>query len=100
MEELNFSNKIANIKKKIKLFQWRNLTLAGRITIIKMLILPNLIHLLSVLPSPKKDAMNQITNMVSSFVWNNKKPNIQMNTLVQEYDLWGQKMLHFAKLQK
>ena len=34
MENINFTHKIASIIKIIKLYQWRNLTIAGRITIV------------------------------------------------------------------
>jgi hypothetical protein len=41
MEDLNFTSKISNIRPIIRMYQWRNLTMAGRITIVKMQILSN-----------------------------------------------------------
>ena len=100
MEDINFTEKIANIRKIIKLYQWRNLSMAGRITMVKMQILPKLIHLLVVLPSPNQQLMNEINNILLQFIWNNKRPKIQLNTLVQDYKIGGQKMLHFTSFCK
>ena len=85
IEELNFRGKITKIQNIIRLYQWRNLTIAGKITIMKMQILPNLVHLLAVLPSPKPQLFTEINSIITNFIWNNKRPKIQMNTLVQDY---------------
>ena len=101
MEDINFTEKIANIRKIIKLYQWRNLSMAGRITIVKMQILPKLIHLLVVLLSPNQQLINEINNILLQFIWNNKIPKIQLNTLVQDYKIGGQKKkLHFTSFCK
>ena len=55
--------------------------MAGRITIVKMQILPKLIHLLVVLPSPNQQLLNEINNVLLQFIWNNKRPKIQLNTV-------------------
>ncbi len=82
MEELNFRPKIAKMQKVIKLYEWRNLTLAGKITVVKMHILPNFVHILAVLPSPKREIINEIQSILSRFIWNNKRPKINFNTLI------------------
>lgn len=103
MDDLNYRNKIIQINKTIKLYQWRNLSMAGRITIVKMHLLPKLIHILSVLPSPKQSTLKELNNIFTQFIWNNKRPKIQLNALVQDYKFGGQKMLHldsFCKASK
>ena len=103
INDLNFRDKITHIHKIVKLYQWRNLSMAGRITIVKMHILPKLVHLLAVLPTPKQEYLQEINTVLSQFVWNKKRPKIQMNTLVQDYKMGGQKMLHldtFCKASK
>ena len=35
-----------------------------------------------------------------SFIWDNKRPKIQYNTLVQDYHMGGQKMLHIESFCK
>ena len=100
MEDINFTHKIANIRKIIRLDQWRNLTMAGRITIVQMQILPNLIHLLVVLHSPNRQLINEINNILLQLIWNNKIPKIQLHTLVQDYKIGRQNMLHFPSFCK
>ena len=100
MDKLNFKYKISQIKKTIKFYQWRNLSLAGRITIVKMYLLPKLVHLLAVLPTPKQTIMKEINTIFSQFIWNNKRPKIQFNALVQDYKYGGQKMIHLESFCK
>lgn len=96
MDDINFSYKITQMKKLIKLYQWRNLSMEGRITIVKMHLLPKLIHVLNVLPTPKQLILKEINTLFSNFIWDNKKPKIQLNILVQDFKLGGQKMIHLS----
>ena len=100
MDMLNFKPKIGEIRKIIKLYSWRNLSLAGRITIVKMLLLPKLVHLLAVLPTPNKYIMDELHSLFVNFVWNNKRPKVKMNTLVQDIGQGGLKMLHVESFSK
>ena len=103
MEELNFEAKIAEIRKIRRLYQAQNLSLTGKITVVKMLMLPKLVHLLAVLPTPKRKYMDEINNIFINFIWNNKTPKIQYNILVQDFHLGGLKMIHlnsFCKASK
>ena len=52
MYELNFRDKVANIRQLVRTYQARNFSITGRITIVKMYMLPKLIHVLAVLPLP------------------------------------------------
>ena len=65
-----------------------------------MQILPNLVHLLAVLPSPKEPIFTELTNMIMNFIWSNKRSKIQLNTLAQDYKDGGQKMLHLKSFCK
>ncbi len=51
MDELNYPSKIIDILKIEKLYKGKCYTMQGNITIVKMFMLPKLIHILSVLPS-------------------------------------------------
>ena len=52
--DINYKNKIDDIKKLFKNWQYRYLTPYGKITVIKSLALSKLIHLVCVLPSLNK----------------------------------------------
>jgi hypothetical protein len=51
MPDLNFRKKIIDVSKILKSWQHRKLTLLGKVTVIKTLALPKLIHLLTSLPN-------------------------------------------------
>ena len=100
MEEINYRDKIIEIEKVIKLYKWRNLTISGRITIIKMFVLPKLIPLIKVLPTPRPQLLEEIKGIINQYVWNYNRPKISHNQLVQNFELGGQKMLDFKEFCK
>ena len=52
MEKLNFEEKLIKIQNEIILWNKRNITPIGRVTIAKSLLIPKLTHLFTVLPKP------------------------------------------------
>lgn len=94
MDCLNFEPKISIVRKVCASYNRRKLTLQGKITVIKMFILPKLVHLFSVLPTPKKQIMDEFKVIINQFLWDNKTPKVALNTLVQTYIKGGQNMLH------
>ena len=48
----NFYDKISDIKKQIHLWSWRGLSLLGKVSIIKSLLLPKMIYIFSILSPP------------------------------------------------
>ena len=49
-----FYDKVSDIKKQIHLWSWRGLSLLGKVSVIKSLLLPKLIYIFSVLPTPSE----------------------------------------------
>ena len=103
MYELNFRDKIINIKKLIQIYQGRNFSLMGRITLVKMHMLPKLVHVLTVLPTINPKYIGEISSILTKFIWNNKPSKIKLDALVQNYKDGGLKMIHvetFCKASK
>lgn len=100
MYELNFRNKIDSIKKLVRIYQGRNFSMVGRITLVKMYMLPKLIHILAVLPMPNSKDVKEISEVFSKFIWNDKKPKIKLSTIAQDYKAGGQKMIHLESFCK
>ena len=73
--------------------EWKNrsLTVTGKITVLKSLVLPKLTHLFTALPQPKEDMIRRLENMYR-FIWNGKRSRIKKETLCLPYDLGGQGM--------
>ena len=94
MSDLNFRKKIIDISKILKSWQHRKLTLLGKITVIKTLALPKLIHLFTSLPNLKEEALNELNKLFFNFIWDGKSEKIKRNTLIADCKVGGLKMVH------
>ena len=72
----------------------RDLTPIGKITVIKSLALPKLIHLFSALPNPPKYILSELEKIFFKFIWNNKPDKIKRKTLISSYEKGGLNMIH------
>ncbi len=80
----NFNNILVKVKNDIQ--RWKNLkvSLQGRISTVKMNLLPQFIYFFSMLPlSPPPGYFKEIKSIISKFTWNNKCPRIKHTTLVK-----------------
>ena len=65
--EKNFKDKVFKIKKLINIWSSRGLSLYGKVTVIKSLVLPKLVYISSLLPTPQaiiKEVNQQIFNFL------------------------------------
>jgi hypothetical protein len=70
MFELKFTPKIEEIKALLYAWSRRMISTAGRVTVIKSLMLPKITHLLISLPTPPKEKLKEIENIFYQYVWN------------------------------
>ena len=81
--KLNLQDKILNIKQVLNTWSSRNLTIVGRINIVKSLILPKLTYALTILPNIPNSYVEEIQKLIYLFIWNSKidkiKRNVQIN---------------------
>ena len=75
----------------MNIWQSRNLSLKGKVLIIKTLILPQIYHLISSLFCPS-DMLKKIDKLILAFIWGNKPAKIKKNTLIGNYGSGGLKM--------
>ncbi len=78
----NFNNILVKFKNDIQ--RWKNLkvSLQGRISTVKMNLLPRLNFFFSMLPlSPPPGYFKEINSIISKFIWNDKCPRIKLTTL-------------------
>ena len=68
----NFYDKITKIKKQIHQWSWRGLSLFGKVSIIKSLLLPKLVYIFSIL-SPPSEFISLIQTIIYKFLW--KRPD-------------------------
>ena len=78
---LNFLDKLQSINKILCAWCWRDLTFIGKITVIKSLALPILIQILTVLPNPPDNILNDILKTFYKFLWNGKRDKVKREIL-------------------
>jgi len=72
------TKKIKEVKGILKSWHHRKLTLLGKITVIKTLALPKLIHL----PNLPQAKINDLNSLFYNFIWNGKSDKIKRSTLI------------------
>lgn len=91
--EINYRDKIEEIKKLLLNWSKRNLTPLGRITVIKSLALSKITHLMLSLPNPSEKIIKEIQIMFFKYLWQNGPDKIKRSTVIQDYDKGGMRMI-------
>jgi hypothetical protein len=91
--ELNFKPKIEAFSHTLKFWKKWKLSLYGKITVLKTFAWPKLIYPLTVLNNPPLNMINDIKNMMFQFLWDHKPDKISRNTIIQNYEDGGLKMI-------
>ena len=80
--KLNFTPLLYNIKEDLDRWNKLPLSLIGRISTVKMNILPKINYLLSMTPvNPPPGWFSSLNSAVSTFYWKGKRPRIKLTTL-------------------
>ena len=91
---LNYDKKLVKIKSIIKQWDRRNLTPIGRLTLIKSLLISQLNHLFITLPSPSKETILELNDILFSSLWKSKVDKVKRKIVTQEYQNGGLKMIN------
>ena len=75
------------------------LTLLGKITIIKSLVVSQLVYLLSPLRSNYK-VLNEINELLYTFLWNGKGDKIKRKVMTNDFGVGGLKMIDISSFNK
>ena len=67
LHEKNFIERLDNVKKLINIWSSRGLSLYGKVTIIKSLLIPKFVYILSLLPAPK-GIVQELNRMLFKFL--------------------------------
>jgi len=79
--DLNYIPKLKKIENTIKVWKQRNLTIYGRVQLIKTYLVSQIIYLLSILPAPPLVFIKQLETLLFKFLWNDKTERIKRSTL-------------------
>jgi len=99
MVEKNFDQRLDKCQIALNIWSLHNLTLKGKITILKSIIIPNLLYPCNNLYVPD-DFIKQVNEKLFKFLWSNKPPKIKQETIVADYAQGGMKMPHFPTMVK
>ena len=66
--EKNFKNKVDKMKKLVNIWSSRGLSIYGRVTIIKSLLIPKLIYVSSLMPTPSH-IIKEVNQIIYKFLW-------------------------------
>ena len=79
ISEINFENKLFEIKQVINRWMKRVITPLGRIAIIKSLLISKLNHLFFTLPNLQAFYLKYLNHIIFKFVWSNKPDRIKIS---------------------
>merc|ERR1711971_378575 len=67
--ENNFTEKIAEIEALLNRWTFRNMTVYGRILVVKALALSKVTHLIQVIPNPNPAMILKLQRIINNFIW-------------------------------
>ena len=95
-QELNFEAILKSLRKTLNSWQWRNLSLYGKIQIVKTFAIPKFMFRASVI-SLSKEIVKQVNSIIYKFVWNGKD-KIKRLALISDYENGGLRMPHIEAM--
>ena len=92
MEEKNFKEKIAKMKRNLNLWKQRDLTIYGKILLLKTFALSQLTYISNIFHTPD-NFIHEIEELMYNFLWNGKSHKVKKNVIIQNYEHGGGKMI-------
>jgi exonuclease III len=90
--ELNYKPILDKIEHTLTWWQYKGLSIHGKIVVLKTLVISKLIYALSVIPSPPKKTLEDLQKKLYEFVWDGKGDKIKRDTLIGDYIDGGYRM--------
>ena len=97
--KVNYQERLNKMKVLTNIWSTRNLSLKGKVTIIKSLILSQVSFLFSVLFTPDQ-ILNEINKILFSFLWGNKTAKVKKDTIIGNISDGGLKMPDIISVHK
>ena len=96
---LNYDKKLEKVKEILNCWKYRRLTLLGKITVLKSLVVSQLVYLLSPLRSNNK-ILHEINDLFYSFLWNGKSDKIKRKVTINDPHDGGLRMIDLISFNK
>ena len=95
-QELNFEETLKALSKTLKRWEWRHLTLYGKIKVVKTSVIPKFMFRASVI-SLTKNVIKLVDSIIYSFIWKGKD-KIKRLALISDYKSGGLRMSHIQTM--
>ena len=96
--EKNFRDKLDKMKKLTNIWSSRGLSIYGKVTIIKSLLIPKLVYASSLLPTPAK-IIKQAEHIIYTFLWKGKDKVTRLSA-INNFEGGGIKMIDIESMVK
>ena len=93
----NFQVKVESLIRQLHWWKARDLSLKGRVLIVKSLGLSKFQYLASVLSVPQT-IISQVNSLIYEFIWNGKTDKVKRSIFEQQYNRGGYKMVNFKDI--
>ena len=91
----NFESKVEALLRQLHWWKARDLSLRGKVLIVKALALSKFQYLASLVTIPEH-IIRQVNSMVYEFIWNGKTDKVKWHLFQQEFKRGGYKMINLA----
>ena len=95
----NYQSKLDSLLRQLHWWKARDLSLYGRVLIVKTLALSKFLYLASLIPIPK-NIINIIKSEIYEFIWKGKTDKVKREIFEQEFAIGGFKMFDFIDIIK
>ena len=90
----NYTDKLEKAKSRAKFWEKRDLTVYGRITLIKSLIMSQFVYISTSMLRPNNRTEKDITNFIFHFLWGVKRDKLKQNVVTQKHENGGLNMFY------
>ena len=91
LQKNNFERVFNNMDTVLNMWTTRNLTVYGKISVLKSLAMANILYICNMLWIPD-EFIKRVKQRIADFIWNGRKPKIKFSTLINDYDKGGLKL--------
>ena len=95
----NLFEKVLKLKKILNILPSRDISIYGRVNIVKTLAISKLTFICSVLDTPK-GFTDEVNNIIFDYIWKYKNPKLKKTTIVKYKKEGGLNMLDFTLFDK
>ena len=78
----NFFEKLPKLKKILNIWSSRDISIYGRVNIVKTLAISKLTFVCSVLDTPK-GFTDEVNNIIFDYIWKHKNPKLKKTTIIK-----------------